>query len=61
MANQNYTILPMPFLEKNGERYELIDSNLILEEFLNQNIGKDIYIFKESLTTSNIIAVVLEK
>jgi hypothetical protein len=61
MANQNYTILPMPFLEKNGERYELIDSNLILEEFLNQNIGKDIYIFKESLTTSNIRAVVLEK
>jgi hypothetical protein len=61
MANQHYTILPMPFLEKNGERYELTDYNLSLEEFLNENFGKDIYIFEKSLTTSTIRAVVLEK
>jgi hypothetical protein len=60
MANQFYTILPMPFLEKNGERYELTDYTLSLEEFLTENSGKDIYIFEESLATSTIRAVVLE-
>jgi len=61
MSNQFYTLLPMPFLEKNGKRYELVDYNLSLEEFLNINSGKDIYIFEESITTNNIKAVVLEK
>jgi hypothetical protein len=59
MANQNYNVIVMPYLEKNGIKYECTNYNLSLSDFLNENTGKEIYIYEPSLTTKNIQAIVI--
>jgi len=59
MANQNYNVIVMPYLEKDGIKYECTNYHLSLADFLNENAGKEIYIYEPSLITNNIQAIVI--
>ena len=58
MANQHYRLIDTLTLEIDGETYTANDFNLNLAEFLNQNAGKEIYIYRPSFGTDKITAIV---
>jgi len=49
MANQYYKLINTPTLEINEVIYHIQEYPLTLEEFLVQNVGKDIYILSDSI------------
>jgi len=59
MANQNYKLISDPTLVIGNTAYVAATWNMNLEQFLNQNAGKEIYILKETLTTNKIRAIVI--
>jgi hypothetical protein len=59
MANQHYEIITHPTMHIKGKLYVVEAWNLSLEEFLNKNAGKQIYILDSSITTNAIRAIVI--
>ena len=59
MANQHYEIITNPTININGREYVTEAWDLSLEEFLNKNVGKEIYILESSITTKTIRAIVI--
>jgi hypothetical protein len=58
MTNQYYKVIYEPLLEINGIIYQVQSYNISLDEFLKQNIGKEMYIYAPSMTTDTIRAIV---
>lgn len=61
MANQHYKVITNSTIELNGKPYTAATWNMNLEEFLNKNAGKEIFIVESSLSTNNISAIVLKR
>ncbi len=59
MANQYYEVITNSTIELNGSVYTVETWQMNLEEFLNKNAGKEIYILESSIDTNNIRAIVL--
>ena len=59
MANQHYEIITHPTMKVKEKLYVVEAWNLSLEEFLNKNSGKQIYILESSITTNTIRAIVI--
>jgi len=59
MANQSYKLIDKPTLVIDDKTYIAETCNMNLEQFLNQNAGKEIYILKETITTNQIRAIVI--
>jgi hypothetical protein len=59
MANQYYELIPTPTYEIDG-KVRLVETwNMDLGTFLNQNVGKKIYIYEPTITTNKIRAIVI--
>jgi hypothetical protein len=59
MANQHYEIITHPTMEIEGKVYVVESYNMSLEEFLNKNAGKEIYILENTILTETIRAIVI--
>jgi hypothetical protein len=59
MANQYYELISSPVVEIEGKTRVVQDWNMDLGTFLNQNVGKKIFIYEPSVTTNKIRAIVI--
>jgi len=59
MANQHYTLITESTLTIKDKTYVVDSYNSNLEEFLNKNAGKEIYILETSILTETIQAIVI--
>ena len=59
MANQYYEVIDTLSIEKEGKTYQCQTFNGGLKEFLKNNYGKEIHIYRESLDQDKIRAIVI--
>jgi len=59
MANQSYKLITHPVLKVGDKTYVVEAYNISLEEFLNKNAGKEIYILEKSMLEGPIRAIVI--
>jgi hypothetical protein len=61
MANVHYELIDQTQLELNDYVYQLQSFQMSLKDFLLQHTGQDIYIYRPSIETSIIRAIVIPR
>lgn len=59
MANKFYHLIDEPIKEINGKVYNTETFNLTLKNFLETYFDKDLYIYKPSIETNQIRAIII--
>lgn len=59
MANKFYNIIDEPTKKINGKEYVIETFNLNLKNFLEKYFDKDLYIYRSSLETNQIRAIII--